>query len=474
MKEKILSIIENHPRNYPRVIKNIPELYTWIQDNTRGNYPRFVEMIYSAVYNIDLYCDNGNLRKIKRWNKGLSNCGPSSSCPCTKKQISNSVSISKNNQDYTLINNKRKETMIEKYGVEYNSQRKDLKYIWKRSKLDPSIHALLLNKEWMKNEYVIKGRSAVEIAKELDIYYSTVIDYCINHGFDIRKTSNYSLIELEIKDFLVSMGVKVEQHDRSILGNYELDLLLPEYNIAIEVNGLYWHSFNPNTNDEENRDKHIFKTKSCQTQNIDLIHITDWEWKNKQSIIKSIIKSKLGFNNKIYARKCSIREITYQESKDFFNQTHLQGYIPSKYKIGLFYNNQLVEAILIGSNRYGSGYELLRLSSKENITVVGGFSKLLKYAEELINYNELFSYCDLDKFSAKGYLSVGFEIIRETGPGYFWTNGNEIFSRNKCQKSRLKKWLKNYDKTLSESENLFRSGYRRFWNCGNLLLKFKR
>lgn len=71
-------------------------------------------------------------------------------------------------------------------------------------------------------------------------------------------------------------------------------------------------------------------------------------------------------------------------------------------------------------------------------------------------------------------ISTGFNFVRETGPGYFWTDGNTVYSRYRCQKKNLSKWLSSFNSDLSEAENLFRAGYRRYWTCGNLVFEKKK
>lgn len=71
----------------------------------------------------------------------------------------------------------------------------------------------------------------------------------------------------------------------SILGNRELDFYLPEFNLAIEANGDYWHS------EKFGRDEayHQDKTDRCAEKGITLIHIWESEWyKNKDHFIKLI------------------------------------------------------------------------------------------------------------------------------------------------------------------------------------------
>jgi len=84
--------------------------------------------------------------------------------------------------------------------------------------------------------------------------------------------SNISTYEIEIKNFLKSKNIEYEINDRKILKGKEIDIYIPEYNLAIEFNGLYWHS-------EIYKDKnyHLNKTEECLKNNIQLIHIFEDE-----------------------------------------------------------------------------------------------------------------------------------------------------------------------------------------------------
>jgi hypothetical protein len=35
---------------------------------------------------------------------------------------------------------------------------------------------------------------------------------------------------------------KIERHNKTILDGKEVDIFIPEYNLAIEFDGLYWHA----------------------------------------------------------------------------------------------------------------------------------------------------------------------------------------------------------------------------------------
>jgi hypothetical protein len=431
-------------------------------------------MVYSSIYKVSNVCEFGKLKKFDRISTGFIGCGPAKTCLCTKEKISKNVSVAKTQYSDLKkdeINQKRSNTMLEKYGCEFNSQRDDIKHIWEKPKISIESFDKLTNYEWLNNEYNIKNRNLIDIASELKVYYSTVAEYCKKFNFKIRQTTNYSQCEKEICDFLDNLEITYKRHDWEILKNKEIDILIPEKKIGIEVNGLYWHSYNPSTLNSEDRLKHYSKTEEAKLKNIDLLHITDYEWKYKNNIIKNIIKSKLGMNDKIYARKCVIKEVNKNEEKIFLNNYHLQGYIFSEKCYGLFNNNELMMIMSFSKSRFNKNaeYEILRICSKENITVVGGLSKLITHIKIILNNKKIITYCDYSKSSGNSYIKSGFKMIGKSNPGYFWTDGNIVISRYKTQKNQLKKWLSNYCESLSESENMFKNKFKRYWDCGNLI-----
>ena len=92
--------------------------------------------------------------------------------------------------------------------------------------------------------------------------------------------------ELEISQFLSSFGVHHEMHNRRILGGLEIDLYVPDKKLAIEYHGLWWHR-----EDKEgmNRQSHQKKFYECEKRGIHLIQIFADEWRNKRSLVESMI-----------------------------------------------------------------------------------------------------------------------------------------------------------------------------------------
>lgn len=275
----------------------------------------------------------------------------------------------------------------------------------------------------------------------------------------------------EIAEFLTLLdkSICLQHNVRTLIKPYEVDIWAPDYNLAIEHHGIYWHSYNSLEHTNE-RLLHKLKADMARDNGIRLIQIFETEWLQKNDIVKDIIRSKMGYTNKIAARKCKIRILSVNEYKDFMNNYHLQGYKNASYKIGLYYQNELIMAIGI-SKHHAESFELSRLAAKIGYTIIGGISKLLSRAIKDLHLSQLLSYADRRYSEGNGYTQCGFEHVVDTLPNYFYTTGNKLaplHARQLFQKHKLQSCLKQFDPNLSEAENMFNNGYRRLWDAGHM------
>jgi len=284
----------------------------------------------------------------------------------------------------------------------------------------------------------------------------------------------------EICNYIDSLynGIVISD-DRNSIKPFEIDIRVG--NIGIEYNGIISHSFGKTEtqswiNNWEKRDSniHLRKTELCEQKNIHLFHINEYEWKNKnkQKIWKSMIKNALGVNdNIIYARKTYIKEVQSKDANEFIRMNHIQGIKNAKIKIGLYYEDTLVQIMTFGvpaQKKYkgDNNYELVRLCSLMNTNIVGGAKRVYK-PNFLISYaNRRWAYS-----KSTVYNKLGFEFIGNTKPNYVVckTNNNNIQSRQTFQKHKLSKILKNYDEKLSAINNIVNNGYRIFYDSGNMI-----
>ena len=68
---------------------------------------------------------------------------------------------------------------------------------------------------------------------------------------------------------------------------YELDVYIPDLNLAFEFNGCYWHSYEYNI---KNQYKHINKTKLCEEKGIKLFHVWENDWNERKELIEDKIR----------------------------------------------------------------------------------------------------------------------------------------------------------------------------------------
>lgn len=284
--------------------------------------------------------------------------------------------------------------------------------------------------------------------------------------------------EIFLMKFFDDLGIKYIANDRNIIKPFELDLYFPDYNIAIEINGIYFHS----EQSGKPKDYHKHKTELCEEQGIQLIHIWEDDLINHKELVLSMLKNKFGiYDRKIGARCCEVRSVSVKDTTNFLNENHLQGFINAKYKFGLYYNDELVSVMTFGNLRKALGAkknekvcELYRYCVKIGTVIPGGASKLFKYAIKKLEedgFETILTYAKRDWSNGSLYKILGFEFDGNTVPGYFWTNcqGNRI-NRFKCRKSEIAKTEE--EKSMTEVEIMHSHGYFRCYDSGNLKFHF--
>lgn len=345
----------------------------------------------------------------------------------------------------------------------------------------------LTTKEFIEKAIKIHGNEYVYDKTEYTGTYDSVIITCKKHGdFSQRANdhlnghgcpicgNNLSLAEINIREYIKSLGYDVVEKDRTILDNKEIDLFVPSASIGVEYDGLYWHS-------DEFKDKkyHLNKTEECAKLGIRLIHIFEDEWVNKNNIIKSMLSNILNKTPiKIYARNCIVKEVSKDEKKAFLDENHIQGNIGAQINIGLYFDNQLVSLMCFGKPRVNLGrkdikegeYELLRFCNKLFTSVIGGASKLFKHFINEYKPNTITSYCDRRWSVGNMYENLGFTLSHKSEPNYFYVVGNNRKNRFKYRKSELIK--EGFDPRKSETEIMNERGIHKIYDCGTLVYKW--
>lgn len=353
------------------------------------------------------------------------------------------------------------ETRKNKYGDKGHTE-EALKSIISKNKLSNHNRAHL--PDWLYNPDEFKkvySESGLEgICEKSGCGYNLACILSIQFG--LREKYGNSVAEDAILEYIRSLGFEAEK-TRQVIAPFELDIYVPEKKLAIEFDGLYWHSSGSKEQDII-KHNHLKKTELCEAQGIHLLHIFENEWidDNKREIWKSVIRNKLGKSERIYARKCQVHQVDSKTAKEFCEYNHLQGHVPFQNAQGLFYEDELVQLVTFGKGRYQNKTELLRMCTKRGYNVVGGASKLLK-GKEFISYaNRRWSMGNV-------YSQIGMKRVGVTPPCDYYFDKGKLYHRSSYMKHMLKDKLKDYDENLTAVENCYNNKIRRIWDCGNIV-----
>jgi len=207
-------------------------------------------------------------KKISTWNNTSNK---------TKKNISDkrkNTNLKKYGVEYIINHKETKEkirkTLKDKYGVDtpYENSiiRKKSSISYKKNRINKLIK-LLENKQCNYIEHINNNDNLTytlicnRTQKEFKINYTNLRLRLMN-DMEISpffyKKHGQSNMENELKNF-ISNFYKCKTNDKTYINPYELDIYIPDLKLAFEFNGLYWH----NELHKEN-DYHLKKTELCE------------------------------------------------------------------------------------------------------------------------------------------------------------------------------------------------------------------
>jgi hypothetical protein len=360
------------------------------------------------------------------------------------------------------IQQKVKNTNIEKYGVEYPLQIESVRksMITGSENMTDETLDILLNKE--KLAAVITDKSRPAVCELLGVNARTLWNYAKKYQIQHLFVAPYrSSFEQEINHFIRSNGHKPRSNVRGLIGPLELDLYIPEFKLAIECNGLYWHS---EISADRGESYHYDKFKLCKERGIKLITIFGDDWENKQSSIEFRLRYLLhATTGMIETKKCTIKMVDHIEAIDFTDMYHLQGAVQTPINIGLYYDNNLVSLMSfdLSSTNKKYQYELIRFCSSSNIP--GAELMLFNYFINKYDPKSIVSYSDNGWGYDDMYINLGFQYQSVT-IRYQYTDYKHRYNQQQLQKILLNEQVDCSD--LSDWQIMQNLGYDRVWDCG--------
>lgn len=338
--------------------------------------------------------------------------------------------------------------------------------------------------------------SFVESAKKIhgnlfdysEVVYTTswkkVSIICKKHGAFVQAPANHlggngcskcvskvSKPEIELFEFVKTIEPNVLQSVRSIISPFELDIVLPDKMIAIEYNGLYFHSDRlEGRKDNSHRDK----MNAANAAGYRLIQVWEDDWLNKRAVVEKTIRHILGVTEgKVGARSCAIEKCGIAETREFFNENHLQGSPRRGGAYVLKLDGVVVAAMAFspvaserGKLANSEDFELVRYAATSN--VIGGASRLMSaFLKDTPECKSIISYSDNDWFTGGMYKMLGFEKVADVEPDYRVVDGRQRRHKTNYKLAELaKRFGDKFNPLLSERENCRNNGLYRVYNSG--------
>jgi very-short-patch-repair endonuclease len=379
------------------------------------------------------------------------------------------------------VQTKRAETMLKKYGTVHALQNPDVfsqmvdNNIKKYGRPNPAqlhlsdeLYNLLQNKETFLEE--VKDRSSVQVAEKWNTRSDLVLRYARKHGvLDQMNFDPRSAMEDDLSEWLTQQGITFKRNDKKILNGLEIDILIPEYNLGIELNGLYQHS---ELAGEKSSEYHYHKTKGCEIKGIQLLHFWQDEYWQKKKIIQSkILYLCKRITNRIPARKLQLGLISdVKQEKEFLENNHIQGFADYRqWSTGAYQAGQLV-GVMSFAHRKGR-LELVRYATDINNVSSGLFTRLFQHSVREFEFSgEIISQSDNRVSNGGLYLASGWTLVREQAPDYCYTGDYATRSNkeNFMKQKLMKKFglSKEYVDAYTQDDIMKEMGWDRLWDAG--------
>jgi hypothetical protein len=351
-----------------------------------------------------------------------------------------------------FISSKRMEEMTDEFCV-----RNSIKFQNQKNFSDLA-KSVLFDRDSL-SEFYDPAKTLTRNAEILGIDRTTLVDYLDRYCISRPEWIEGSQAERDISEYIETLGFDVERNRRDLLepSRLEIDIFVPELNIAFEYNGLYWHSYGHVPTTEERR-YHRMKYELAQSNGIKLFFLTSDL--NKEKIMR-FVASKLKKSRRIFARKCQLFTPSITEYKQFCEENHIQGYTSASIRYALRYEGRMVGAV--GFNRVKDDEWILNRMVFCDDMIVGGAKKLLttfrrEYSGRIISYSSN-HYSD-----GSLYLNLGFVMTGEHDIDLWYVKNERFVNRRNLQKKKMKVMFENFDPTITEISNALNNKYRVY--CG--------
>lgn len=359
------------------------------------------------------------------------------------------------------VKKKTRETCLRKYGVPYSAQSSKTRQSYKETCISRYSYPSFLS--------VPKVRE--RISNTMKAKYG-VPWYCMTPEYqDSRHPGRVSNLNIRFADTLKVSGCEVELEFP--VENRLFDIKAGD--VLVEVDPTFTHNSYVNccssSHEGLSPNYHLNKSKLAESHGYRCIHV--WDWDDWEKVVGLVLPT----SRRLFARKCQVVELDKEATDKFLRDNHLQGTCKGQtVRLGLTYNDELVEVMTFGKPRYNRKFEweLLRLCALPGTSVVGGPSKLFSHFVKKCNPKSVLSYCDRSKFTGNVYESIGMTLADEGTPNKHWYSPRKsermqhVTNNFLLQRGFDQIFGTSYGKGTNNEQLMLERGYLPVYDCGQM------
>ncbi|WBK39714.1 hypothetical protein [Xanthomonas phage L522] len=342
--------------------------------------------------------------------------------------------------------------------------------------------------DYSQAEYLHNSQKVKIVCNKHGVFYQHAGSHMKGHGCPKCSNLGPSNGELEVLEFVQSLGLDVVGSDRTVIAPKEIDIYVPSKKIGIEFNGTHFHS-----DKYKNKNDHKHKSDLCAAAGVRLIHMLEADWQERRPQMERLIRNALGMSNdrKINARDCYVEQISVADANVFLAQWHPQGKgghnaVPFGLKTKT--DNELVAVMTFAKDAYRrnpatanrdeqwGNWDLTRYTTSASVR--GGASKLFKHFVEWSGADIVQSFSANNWFSGGLYHALGFVVKEHTAPDYqVWHPKTGIRGKSTWRRTNIPLRLKEIGSDLEFDPETTKMtewmvedavGAKRIWDSGKI------
>lgn len=271
--------------------------------------------------------------------------------------------------------------------------------------------------------------------------------------------SRVSKANLEVAEFVETLGVAAEKEFRIVGGKRHIFIDLKVGNLGIEHDGLYWHSTKFVQGKGDLPERRISMTKA----GLAMFSIYEDEWLFKREAVQHLLKERLSSSLGHVQHMQQSEELSVEDGQ-LLDAIHLEGSCAGEV-VRAVDSAGVVVAIAIFKRKTDCTAELTRYAVNKRAPDTL-YKCIVEYARTHPAITHLETFTDNRYNNDSLYAQAGFKPLYLTSPDYMYIQRGRRHHKSNFQKSKLAKMFPDEDMSLSEKEITEKHKIYRIYDCG--------